>query len=83
MEEILLFCIEEGHDVLVMSDASKHKIDIVKDTIEEFKTKKSIIPGGYTRYLQPLDVFINKPFKDELKKRFTKYCTDQKILRQG
>ena len=26
----------------------------------------------------PLDVTINKPFKDELKMRYTKYCIDQK-----
>ena len=36
-----------------------------------------MIPGGLTRYLQPLDVFIKKPFKDELKKRYTKYCMNQ------
>ena len=75
MKEILLFFTEEGYDVLVMSDSSMHKIDIVKDKIEELK---KMIPGGHTRYLLSLDVFINKPFKDELKKRYTKYCIDQK-----
>ena len=37
-----------------------------------------MIPDGLKKYLQPLDVFINKPFKDELKKRYSKYCIDQK-----
>ena len=41
-----------------------------------------MIHSEITRYLQPLDAFINKPFKDKLKKRFTKYCIDQKILMQ-
>ena len=64
--------------MLVMDDALMHKIDIVKDKIKECKTKISMIPGGLTRYLQPLDVSINKPFKDELKKRYTRYCIYQK-----
>ena len=33
---------------------------------------------GLTIYLQLLNVSINKPFKDELKKRHTKYCTNHK-----
>ena len=61
-----------------MDDASMHKIDFVKDKIKECGTKISIILGGLTRYLQPLDVSISKQFKDELKMRFTKYCIDQK-----
>ena len=37
-----------------------------------------MIHDGLIRYLQPLDVSINNPFKDEFKKRYTKYCIDQK-----
>ena len=63
-----------------MDDASMHKIDIVKDKIKECKTKISTIPGGLTRYFQTLDVSINKPFKDELKK-YTKYFMDQQNIK--
>ena len=35
--------------------------------------KRLFIPGGLTRKLQPLDIAINKPFKDHLKKCYTKY----------
>ena len=42
------------------------------------KIQISLIPGGLTRYVQPLDASINKPFKDELKKKYTKYFIDQK-----
>ena len=64
-----------------MDDTSMHKIDIVKDKIKECNTKISMIPGGLTRYLQPFDVSINKLFKDELKKRYTKYCMDQQEIK--
>ena len=68
--------------MLVMDDSSMHKIDIVKDKIKECKTKINMILGVLMRYFQPLNVFINKQFKDELKKRYTKYCKHHKILRQ-
>ena len=32
-----------------------------------------MIPGDLTRYLQPLDVSISKPFKDKLRKKYTDY----------
>ena len=35
----------------------------------------SFIPGGLTRFLQPLDVVINKPFKDALRKKYIEYCS--------
>ena len=34
----------------------------------------SPIPTGLTRFIQPLDVSINKPFKDALKKEYINYC---------
>ena len=67
--------------MLVMDYASMQKIHIVKDKIKECKIKRSMIPGGLPRYLQSLDVSINKPFKDELKKRYKKYCIDQQGIK--
>ena len=63
--------------MLVMDDASMHKLENVRQKIKDCHTEVSMIPAGLTRYLQPLDVSINKPFKDELRKKYTKYCIDQ------
>ena len=57
------------------------KINIVKDIINENKEKTSMIQEELTRYLQPLDISINKPFKNELKERYTKYIMDHQDIK--
>ena len=49
-------------NILVIYDASMHKIPEIKRSVELSETKVMMIPGGLTKYLQPLDVSINKPF---------------------
>ena len=39
--------------MLVMDDASMHKLDVIKQRINNWETSISMIPGGLTRYLQP------------------------------
>ena len=39
----------------------------VKNEASALKTDLAVIPGGLTSVLQPLDVGLNKPFKDRLK----------------
>ena len=78
LEEYSHFVLKE-ETTLVMIDALMHEIDIVKDKVNDCKTKISMIPDGLSRYLHPLDVSINKPFKDELKKRYIEILNSYKI----
>ncbi|KAM7295706.1 pogo transposable element with KRAB domain [Ixodes scapularis] len=50
--------------MLVLNAFRGHLTDEVKNTIREAKSDLVVIPGGMTSQLQPLDVCINKPFKD-------------------
>ena len=63
--------------MLVLNDASMHKIKEVKEQIESWNTHISLIPGGLTRYLQPLDISINKPFKSKMRSKYANYCLEQ------
>ena len=56
-----------NNSLLVMDSLKAHRTDKVKDRLKELGVRHSIIPGGYTSKLQPLDVGIIKPFKDKLR----------------
>ncbi len=57
-----------GKKSLLFLDSFKsHKLDSVKAKLLAENTDRAIIPGGLTSLVQPLDVSINKPFKDRLK----------------
>lgn len=59
--------------LLIMDKASMHKMTCVFKNIEQYDTEVKFIPSGMTRILQPLDVVINKPFKDLIRKKYIKY----------
>ena len=44
--------------------------DTVKQQLRENKTATAVIPGGLTSLVQPLDVCLNKPFKDRLREKW-------------
>jgi len=64
--------------LLVWDSFSCHKDqEIIKLLLDEHDTQVEIIPGGCTSVLQPLDVGINKPFKDGIRKLFQSKVLDR------
>jgi len=57
----------EPRSLLVMDSFRGHLVDSVKHRFQEKNTNIAIIPGGLTSKLQPLDVYINKPFKSKVR----------------
>ena len=47
-----------------------HVTESVKAAIARENTNLAVIPGGITSLLQPLDVSLKKPFKDNVRKRW-------------
>ncbi len=56
--------------LLVFDVFSAHKTEGVFHYMIERNISPLLIPGGYTYCLQPLDVSINKPFKDSVRKNW-------------
>ena len=66
----------DGMGYLILDKATSHVTEknISKNTNNyKFMT---FIPPGLTRNLQPLDVVINKPFKDAIKKLYIEHCIE-------
>jgi len=53
-----------------MNSFKGHKTNSVKKRCNEENTDIAIIPDGLTSVLQPLDVCLNKPFKDRLREKW-------------
>ena len=50
--------------LLVYDSFEAHITDTVKASFKYENTELAVIPGGLTSLLQPLNVSLNKPFKD-------------------
>ena len=59
-----------------MNQFSVHKADAVKKLLNKSKTDILCIPPGFTSILQPLDIYINKSLKDQLRSRWEKYMLE-------
>ncbi|XP_068081977.1 protein timeless homolog [Anabrus simplex] len=56
--------------MLVWDSFRRHLVEDTKKRLQEMKTDPVIL-GGLTHCLQPLDVSVNKPFKDSMRKLFS------------
>jgi len=61
--------------LLVMDSFEGHKTELVKENCRKSKCDLAIIPGGLTSVVQPLDVCVNKPFKDKLRNKWNQWMT--------
>ena len=59
--------------LLVWDSFKAHLTEDVTRSVEATNTDIAVIPGGLTGILQPLDVSINKPFKDGLRRRWVEW----------
>ena len=62
--------------LLVLDAFRCHKSEPTKRQLRSCKTTLSIIPGGMTSILQPLDVSVNKPMKSALRKMWTQWMME-------
>jgi hypothetical protein len=60
----------ENSAMLVYDSFRGHLEDSIKEKFRESGVYLAVIPGGLTSKCQPLDVSINKPFKDNLRKEW-------------
>ncbi|KAK6753682.1 hypothetical protein RB195_012959 [Necator americanus] len=67
---------DPDRSLLIFDSARCHVTDEVKQFCQQY-SKFAVIPGGLTKILQPLDVGINKPFKDHLKAGWEKWMRDE------
>jgi hypothetical protein len=67
LEELLLPVLGSRPTLLVMDLLRAHKTGPVRKFLKSNDITLSMVPGGCTGLVQPLDVSVNRPFKDILK----------------
>ena len=63
--------------LLVWDSFSVHLMESIKSILKtDSNTDIAVIPGGLTSVIQPLDVCLNKPFKDKLRQKWTSWISE-------
>ncbi|KAM7314164.1 hypothetical protein ISCGN_003949 [Ixodes scapularis] len=72
-------------NMLVLDSFRGHLTAKIKEKLRSSGTDLVVIPGGMTSQLQPLDVMLNKPFKDRVRKLYTEWMgkTDNPLTPTG
>ncbi|KAK8785959.1 hypothetical protein V5799_007676 [Amblyomma americanum] len=61
--------------MLVLDASCGHLTESVKRALTEARTDFVVIPGGMTSTLQPLDMVLNKPFKDRVRQEYNEWMS--------
>uniref|UniRef100_A0A8C7QPE1 DDE-1 domain-containing protein n=1 Tax=Oncorhynchus mykiss TaxID=8022 RepID=A0A8C7QPE1_ONCMY len=61
--------------LLVLDSMRVHITDSVKEAIKRTNSIPAVIPGGTTKYLQPLDISVNRAFKVALRVQWEAWMT--------
>lgn len=56
-----------------MDKAPSHYSDEIREIFQQNSSSYVLFHGGQTKFLQPLDISINKPFKSELRKKYSDF----------
>jgi uncharacterized membrane protein len=65
--------LRKRRNMLVLDAFRRHLTESVKSQVRAMNADLVIIPGGMKSQLQVLDVVVNKPFKDNLRKKYTEW----------
>jgi DDE superfamily endonuclease len=53
--------------ILILDEFAGHMTSEVRDAVSSVGGQLLLIPGGYTWKLQPMDIGLNKPFKNKIR----------------
>ena len=62
---------------LVYDCFKTHLMESIKKKVKDRNTDIALIPAGLTSQLQPLNVSINKPFKEKARVPWSNWMTDE------
>ena len=68
---------DEKGSLLILDSFSAHKTTEIMEAFQKADTKCVIIPGGCTSKVQPLDVSVNKPFRNFLRAYWMRHVHHQ------
>src|SRR5438105_3689037 len=64
--------------LLVYDSCRAHLTEEVKSTVNKL-TELAVIPGRLTKFLQPLDLTVNKTMKEKLRVKWDKWIMDEEL----
>ena len=77
INEVLRPHTQRSPSLLVLDSFSAHITAKVRTALKKVNCYPAIIPGGCTSKAQHLDVAINKPFKDQIRKQWTHFMIER------